>query len=62
VLFKQRNKQGSWASSHKSGGLVSVLALGPSACPKNARDLTLSILELINYITVMNRMGVVVSK
>jgi hypothetical protein len=29
-------------SGHKSGGLVSVLALGPSACPKNARDLTLN--------------------
>jgi hypothetical protein len=28
------------ASGGKSGGLVSVLALGPSACPKNARDLT----------------------
>jgi hypothetical protein len=27
-------------SGHKSGGLVSVLDLGPSACPKNARDLT----------------------
>jgi hypothetical protein len=36
----QRNKQRSWASSHKSGGLVLVLASGPSACPKNARDLT----------------------
>jgi hypothetical protein len=40
VFFKQRNKQGSWASSHKSGGLVSVLASGLTACPKNARDLT----------------------
>jgi hypothetical protein len=28
-------------SGHKSGGLVSVLASGSSACPKNARDLTL---------------------
>jgi hypothetical protein len=27
-------------SGHKSGGLVSVLALGLSTCPKNARDLT----------------------
>jgi hypothetical protein len=25
-------------SGHKSGGLVLVLASGPSACPKNARD------------------------
>jgi hypothetical protein len=28
------------ASGHKSGGLVSMLALGPSACPKNAKELT----------------------
>jgi hypothetical protein len=28
------------ASSYKSRGLVSVLASGPSAHPKNARDLT----------------------
>jgi hypothetical protein len=27
-------------SSHKSGGLDSVLALGTSTCPKNAKDLT----------------------
>jgi hypothetical protein len=27
-------------NGHKSEDLVSVLALGPSACPKNARDLT----------------------
>jgi hypothetical protein len=31
------------ASSHKSGDLVLVLALGPSAHPKNARDLTVSV-------------------
>jgi hypothetical protein len=29
-------------SGHKSGGLVSVLASGPSTCPKKARDLTIS--------------------
>jgi hypothetical protein len=40
VFFKQRNNQRSWASSHKSGGLVSVPVSGPSNCPKNARDLT----------------------
>jgi hypothetical protein len=28
------------ANGHKSGGLVSVLASGPSACPKNVKDLT----------------------
>jgi hypothetical protein len=28
-------------SSHKSGGLVLVLASGPSICPKNARDLAI---------------------
>jgi hypothetical protein len=37
---EEGNKKGSLASGHKSGGLVSVLALGPSACPRNARDLT----------------------
>jgi hypothetical protein len=37
---KQGNKQGSLASGHKPGDLVSVLALGPSAYPKNDRDLT----------------------
>jgi hypothetical protein len=37
---KQGNKQGSFASGHKSGGLVSVLASGLFAHPKNARDLT----------------------
>jgi hypothetical protein len=37
---KQGNKQESFASSHKSGGLVLVLASGPSAHPKNARDPT----------------------
>jgi hypothetical protein len=36
----QGNNQGILASGHKSGGLVSVLALGLSTCPKNARDLT----------------------
>jgi hypothetical protein len=36
----QGNNQGSLASGHKSGGLVLVLALGLSAHPKNARDLT----------------------
>jgi hypothetical protein len=46
VFVKQRNKQGSRASSHKSGGLISVLALGTSACPKNARDLTLNFLVI----------------
>jgi hypothetical protein len=41
LLFcKQGNKQESFASSHKSGGLVSVLASGHSALPKDARDLT----------------------
>jgi hypothetical protein len=44
VFFKQRNKQGNNQGSlvigHKSRGLVSVLASGPSACPKNAKDLT----------------------
>jgi hypothetical protein len=38
---KQGNKQEGFASSHKSGGLVLVLTLGPSTHPKNARDLTL---------------------
>jgi hypothetical protein len=37
---QSEKKQGSWASSHKSGHLVSVLPLGPSVHPKNARDLT----------------------
>jgi hypothetical protein len=44
VFFKQRNTQGndqgSLAFGHKSRGLFSVLASGPSAHPKNARDLT----------------------
>jgi hypothetical protein len=34
------NNQGSLASSHKSGGVVSVLASGTSTSPKNARSLT----------------------
>jgi hypothetical protein len=33
-------KEGGLASGHKSGGLVLVLALGPSTRPKNATDLT----------------------
>jgi hypothetical protein len=37
---KQGNKQGSFASGHKPGGLVLVLASGLSDFPKNARDLT----------------------
>jgi hypothetical protein len=36
----QAEIQGIWASGHKSGGLVLVLTSGPSAHPKNARDLT----------------------
>jgi hypothetical protein len=36
---EQENKQGSLTSSHKSGGLVLVLASGSSTCSKNARDL-----------------------
>jgi hypothetical protein len=40
---KQGKKQGSLARGHKSGGLFSMLALGPSAHPKNARDLILTI-------------------
>jgi hypothetical protein len=43
----QGNNQGSLASGHRSGGLVSVLALGPSTCPKNSRDLTVSIISLL---------------
>jgi hypothetical protein len=38
---KQGKKQRTLTSGHKWGeGLVSVLASGPSACPKDARDLT----------------------
>jgi hypothetical protein len=34
------------ASGHKSGGLVLVLASGLSACPTNARDLTLTFIKM----------------
>jgi hypothetical protein len=37
---QSEKKWGSWANSHKSGGLVSVLPSESSAHPKNPRDLT----------------------
>jgi hypothetical protein len=39
-VSRETRKHRSLASSHKSGGLVLVLALGTSTHPKNARDLT----------------------
>jgi hypothetical protein len=38
------------ASGYKSGGLISVLASGPSAYPNNARDLTLTKYEFCKRI------------
>jgi hypothetical protein len=39
-------------SGHKSGGLVLVLALGPSAHPKNARDLTFQPFLLVLWVLI----------
>jgi hypothetical protein len=41
VVLQAEKQSGRETSSHKLGGLVSALTLGPSTCPKNARDLTL---------------------
>jgi hypothetical protein len=43
IIRETRQVGGVLASGHKSAGLVSVLASGPSACPKSARDLAISI-------------------
>jgi hypothetical protein len=46
---KRGNKPRSLANGHMSGVLVSVLALGLSACPKNDRNLTHQIMPHSNY-------------